>query len=209
MFSPRHLESHASSPSLFEISQTGSLCHFVAMQSDRRVVNIALIGFMGTGKTSVGRLVAEQLHFDYLDTDELIQSRTGRPIVEIFSTDGEAAFRKMEQELVGELAARTKTVIATGGGLPMNPQNLVSLKTHALVVCLWASPEKIWERVKNQTHRPLLHDADPQKKIRELLAAREPFYRQADVLLNTELRSVREVTQQVAHQFRLEASRRR
>ena len=181
----------------------------MAMQSDRRVVNIALIGFMGTGKTSVGRLVAEQLHFDYLDTDELIQSRTGRPIVEIFSADGEAAFRKMEQELVGELAARTKTVIATGGGLPMNPQNLVSLKTHALVVCLWASPEKIWERVKNQTHRPLLHDADPQKKIRELLAAREPFYRQADVLLNTELRSVREVTQQVVHQFRLEASSRR
>ena len=181
----------------------------MAMQSDRRVVNIALIGFMGTGKTSVGRLVAEQLHFDYLDTDEVIQSRTGRTITEIFSTDGEAAFRKMEQELVGELAARTKTVIATGGGLPMNPQNLVSLKTHALVVCLWASPEKIWERVKNQTHRPLLHDADPQKKIRELLAAREPFYRQADVLLNTELRSVREVTQKVAHQFRLEASRRR
>lgn len=176
------------------------------MHSDRLIVNLALIGFMGAGKTSVGRLVAEQLHFDYLDTDELIQSRTGRPIVEIFSTDGEAAFRKMEQELVGELAARTKTVIATGGGLPMNPQNLVSLKTHALVVCLWASPEKIWERVKNQTHRPLLHDADPQKKIRELLAAREPFYRQADVLLNTELRSVREVAQQVVHQFRLEAS---
>jgi shikimate kinase len=175
------------------------------MQGDRLIVNLALIGFMGTGKTSVGRLVAEQLHFDYLDTDELIQSRTGRPIVEIFSTDGEAAFRKMEQELVGELAARTKTVIATGGGLPMNPQNLVSLKTHALVVCLWASPEKIWERVKNQTHRPLLHDADPQKKIRELLAAREPFYRQADVLLNTELRSIREVAQQVVHQFRLEA----
>ncbi len=176
------------------------------MHNDRLIVNLALIGFMGAGKTSVGRLVAEQLHFDYLDTDEFIQSRTGRPIAEIFSTDGEAAFRKMEQELVGELAARTKTVIATGGGLPMNPQNLVNLKTHALVVCLWASPEKIWERVKNQTHRPLLHDADPQKKIRELLAAREPFYRQADVLLNTELRSVREVAQQVVHQFRLEAS---
>jgi shikimate kinase len=176
------------------------------VQSDRLIVNLALIGFMGTGKTSVGRLVAEQLHFDYLDTDEFIQLRTGQTITEIFSTDGEAAFRKMEQELVGELAARTKTVIATGGGLPMNPQNLVSLKTHALVVCLWASPEKIWERVKNQTHRPLLHDADPQKKIRELLAAREPFYRQADVLLNTELRSVREVAQQVVHQFRLEAA---
>ena len=176
------------------------------MQSDRRIVNVALIGFMGAGKSSVGRLAAEQLHFDYLDTDELIQSRTGRTITEIFSTDGEPAFRRMEQELVVELTARTKTVISTGGGLPVNPQNLLNLKKCSLVVCLWASPEKIWERVKNQTHRPLLHDADPQKKIRDLLAVREPFYKQADVLLNTELRSVREVAQQVVHQFRLEAS---
>ncbi|MGA2241181.1 MAG: shikimate kinase [Verrucomicrobiota bacterium] len=176
------------------------------MQNDRRIVNIALIGFMGAGKTSVGRLVANQLHFDYLDTDDIIQSRTGRTITEIFSAEGEPAFRKMEQELVVELAVRRKTVISTGGGLPVNPQNLLNLKKHSLVVCLWASPEKIWERVKNQTHRPLLHDADPQKKIRELLAAREPFYRQADVLLNTERRSVREVAQQVVHQFRLEAS---
>ncbi|MFZ0828315.1 MAG: shikimate kinase [Verrucomicrobiia bacterium] len=178
------------------------------MHSDRRVVNIALIGFMGTGKTSVGRLVADQLHFDYLDTDDVITTQSGRTVMEIFSLDGEPAFRKLEQKLVGELASRTKTVIATGGGLPTHTENLASLKTHALVVCLWASPEKIWERVKNQTHRPLLHDPDPQKKIRELLAAREPFYKQADVLLNTELRSVREVAQQVVHQFRLESSRR-
>ena len=181
----------------------------MAMQNDRHIVNIALIGFMGAGKTSVGRLAAEQLHFDYLDTDEVIQSRTGRTITEIFSTDGEPAFRKMESDLVAELAARTKTVISTGGGLPVNPQNLNNLKKYALVVCLWASPEKIWERVKNQTHRPLLHGPDPQKKIRDLLAVREPFYKQADVLLNTELRSVREVAQQLVHQFRLEASGRR
>jgi shikimate kinase len=175
----------------------------------RHLVNIALIGFMGAGKTSVGRHVAEQLHFDYLDTDEMIQAQTGRTISDIFAKDGEQAFRQLEQKIVAELTARTRTVIATGGGLPVNPRNLASLKTHALVVCLWASPEKIWERVKNQTHRPLLHDPDPQKKIRELLAAREPFYKQADVLLNTDLRAVREVAQQVVHQFRLEASGRR
>jgi shikimate kinase len=179
------------------------------MQNDRHIVNVALIGFMGAGKTSVGRLVAEQLHFDYLDTDDLIQTHTGRTITDIFAKDGEPAFRKMEAEVVKELATRTNTVIATGGGLPINPDNLARLKTSALVVCLWASPEKIWERVKHQAHRPLLHDPDPQKKIRDLLAAREPFYRQADVLLNTELRSVREVAQQVVHQFRLETSGRR
>jgi shikimate kinase len=179
------------------------------MGNDRHLANIALIGFMGTGKTSVGRLVAEQLRFEYMDTDELIQAQTGRSINDIFQNDGEPAFRALEQKIVEELARCRWTVIATGGGLPVNPKNLASLKQHALVVSLWSSPEKIWERVRHQSHRPLLHDADPQAKIRELLAVREPFYKQADVLLNTELRSVREVAQQVIHQFRLESPDRR
>ncbi|HXR46897.1 MAG TPA: shikimate kinase [Candidatus Limnocylindrales bacterium] len=176
------------------------------MNNVRHLVNLALIGFMGAGKTSVGRLVADQLHFDYLDTDEMIQSRTGRTIADIFKKDGEPAFRKLEEQLVSELAARKRTVISTGGGLPVNPINLASLKTHALVVCLWASPEKIWERVRNQTHRPLLCDPNPRLKIRELLAVREPFYRQADVLINTDLRSAREAAQQVVHQFKFAQS---
>ena len=166
------------------------------------MVNLALIGFMGTGKTSVGRHVAEYLGFDFLDTDELIQSRTGRTINDIFVQDGEPAFRELERQVVEELATRQQTVISTGGGLPTNPDNLAQLKRHALVVCLWTAPEKIWERVKNQSHRPLLHAADPQQKIRDLLAARAPFYRQADVLVNTDQRSAREVAQQIAFQFK-------
>ena len=173
------------------------------MQINRPPANVALIGFMGAGKTSVGRLVAENLGFEFLDTDELIQSRTGRTIADIFAKEGESAFRALEKQMVQELSAREKTVISTGGGLPTNADNLKALKSYALVVCLWASPEKIWERVRNQSHRPLLHDADPQKKIRELLAAREPFYKQADVLINTDLRSVREAAQQIALQFKL------
>jgi shikimate kinase len=173
------------------------------MQHGRQLVNLALIGFMGTGKTSVGRVVAEQLHFEFLDTDDLIQTRTGRTIADIFARDGEPAFRALERQTVGELAGRHKTVIATGGGLPANVENLAALKQHALVVCLWASPEKIWERVRNQSHRPLLHDPDPQRKIRELLKIRTPFYRQADVLINTDQRSAREVAQQIVLQFKL------
>jgi shikimate kinase len=173
------------------------------MQSHRQLVNLALIGFMGTGKTSVGWMVAENLKFNFLDTDEMIQARTGRSIADIFAKDGEAAFRALEREVVGELSTREKTVISTGGGLPTNPENLAALKTHALVVCLWSAPEKIWERVRHQSHRPLLHDPDPQKKIRELLATREPFYKQADVLINTDLRSAREVAQQIELQFKL------
>ena len=173
------------------------------MHSDRHIVNLALIGFMGTGKTSVGRLVAEHLNFDFMDTDEQIQAKAGRTIAEIFAMDGEATFRALEHETVLDLAKYKQTVISTGGGLPANPENLTELKRHALVICLWSSAEKIWERVRHQTHRPLLHDADPQKKIRELLAVRDPFYKQADVLINTDIRTVREVAQQVVLQYKL------
>lgn len=173
------------------------------MQNGRHIVNLALVGFMGTGKTSAGRLVAEYLHFEFLDTDEMIQARTGRSIPEIFATSGESTFRTLERNVVTELATRKKSVISTGGGLPVNPDNLASLKTHALVVWLCASEEKIWERVRNQTHRPLLHDPNPQQKIHDLLAARKPFYGQADVLINTDLRSAREVAQQIVLQYKL------
>jgi shikimate kinase len=171
------------------------------VSTKRQIQNIALIGFMGTGKSSVGQLVAGQLHFTFLDTDHVIEARTGKTIAEIFAQDGEPAFRGLEKKIVDELVGRKKTVISTGGGLPANRDNLASLKKHSLVVCLWASPEKIWERVRSQTHRPLLHEADPLAKIRSLLAEREPFYRQADVLLNTELRALKDVAQQVIHQY--------
>ena len=158
---------------------------------------------MGTGKSAVGRQVAHVLHYTFLDTDDVIVARAGKTISQIFEQDGEPVFRDWERRIVEELTRRSKTVIATGGGLPANEFNLASLKTHALVVCLWASPEKICERVRHQQHRPLLNEPDPLPKIRELLAAREPFYRQADVLLNTEVRSVREVAAQVVHQFHM------
>jgi shikimate kinase len=176
------------------------------MNEPRQIRNIALIGFMGTGKSSVARIIADQLRFSLLDTDELIETRAGRSISAIFAESGEPAFRQLEREVVAELSNRKRTIISTGGGLGADSGNLSALKGHALVVCLWASPEKIWERVKNQTHRPLLQDPDPLAKIRRLLAERGPVYKQADVLLNTELRSLREVAQQVLHQFRLAKS---
>jgi shikimate kinase len=179
------------------------------MSNPRRISNLALIGFMGAGKSSVGRLAADHLHFSLLDTDEVIQARAGKSISDIFAQEGEPAFREYERLVVAELEARTQTVISTGGGLPVNPANLASLKTHALVICLWASPENIWERVRGQTHRPLLNGLEPLAKIRELLAIRGPFYRQADVLVNTEMRSVKEVAQQVVHQFHLAQSEHR
>ena len=171
------------------------------MSGERQIHNLALIGFMGTGKSSVGRMVAAQLHFDFVDTDHMIESRTGKKITDIFSQAGEAGFREIERHIVTELAKLRRTVIATGGGLGANPEHLTSLKEHALVVCLWASPDVIWERVRTQSHRPLLQGPDPMQKIRELIAAREPIYRQADVLIGTGMRSIKEVAFQVRYQF--------
>ena len=167
----------------------------------RRIENISLIGFMGTGKSSVGRLVATQLHFNFIDTDELIESRVGRSIAEIFAQAGETGFRSIEKQVVADLARMERTVFATGGGLAAQTDNLASLKEHSLVVCLWASPDAIWERVRHQNHRPLLNDPDPMGRIRQLLSAREAFYKQADVLVNTEMRSVKEVAHHVLHQY--------
>jgi shikimate kinase len=173
------------------------------MTTKRPIRNLALIGFMGTGKSSVGRLVADLLRFTFLDTDHVIEARARKTIAEIFDQDSEQVFRDWEKKIVQELTLRDKTVISTGGGLPANQENLNSLKTHALVVCLWASAEAIYERVRDHDHRPLLKQTDPLEKIRSLLAARAPYYRQADVLVNAEIRSVREIATQVIHQFHM------
>jgi shikimate kinase len=172
------------------------------VHSRRHIRNLALVGFMGAGKSSIGRIVAEQLGFELVDTDDLIETRTGKTIAQIFAQEGEAHFRELERSVVDQLCDARNLVISTGGGLPTQQANLDSLKTHALIVCLWTSAEKVWERVRHQSHRPLLQTPDPQAKIRELLAARAPFYRQADVLLNTDNRSQRQVCQQVIQQFR-------
>jgi shikimate kinase len=173
------------------------------MIGPRPDLNLALVGFMGTGKSSVGRVLAVQLDYAFLDTDVLIEERTGTTIARIFSEKGEPAFRAMEQDVVRGLEQVRRTVIATGGGLIAEPGNLESLRRHSLVVCLWASAEAVWERVRHQEHRPLLRAPDPLARIRELLARREPFYRQADVLVNTDQRTPREVAQHVLHEFRL------
>lgn len=172
------------------------------MSGQRHIENLALIGFMGTGKTSVGRLAAAQLRFRFVDTDELIERLAGKSISRIFAEDGEQAFRALEGRVVDDLAAVQRSVISTGGGLGANPAHLASLKRHALTVCLWAQPSSIWRRVRHSTHRPLLQGPDAEVKIHRLLEERSPAYRQADVLINTELRSLRDVTRQVLHQFR-------
>ena len=173
------------------------------MQAHRLFHNLALIGFMATGKSSVGRLVARRLGFEFVDTDALIENRAGKPITRIFADEGEACFRQCERAVVLELKERKHLVISTGGGLAANPANLTSLKEHALVVCLWASAQTIWERARRNAHRPLLQTPNPQGRICELLSARTPFYKQADVLIRSDGRAAKTVANQVFMQFQL------
>ena len=157
---------------------------------------------MGTGKSTVGQLVAGMLHFRFLDTDEMIENSTQRRIPEIFANEGEAQFRAYERQVVQHLVTLKNTVISTGGGLITDPENFAALKQHALIVCLWCSPEAILKRVGHQTHRPLLQVDDPLERIRSLLAQRAPFYKQADVLLSSEFRTAREVAAHVVQHYR-------
>jgi shikimate kinase len=172
------------------------------MIEGRTFENIALIGFMGTGKSTVGQLAAGMLGFRFIDTDEMIERMAGKRISDIFEADGEARFREFEREVVRKLREMSKTVISTGGGLVTNSSNLASLQEHSLLVCLWCSAETILKRVGHQTHRPLLRVENPLEKIRTLLQERAPFYRQADVLLSSEFRKPKEVATHVVHQFR-------
>jgi len=176
--------------------------HDTRVSDERDIRNLAMVGFMGTGKSTVGRQVARGLQFKYVDTDMLIEEQTGMGVSEVFTQVGESAFRKMERAVVESLARYDDHVIATGGGLIVNPENRESLRRHAMLVCLWASPETIWRRTHSHTHRPLLHGSDPKARIAELLSEREPHYRRADIIINTEFRPIREVAQQVIHQFR-------
>jgi shikimate kinase len=139
-------------------------------------LNLVLTGFMGTGKSTIGRLAAARLERPFIDMDEEIAQRAGQPIPAIFAAQGEAAFRRMERDLCRELAGRSGLVIATGGGTLLEPGNREAMTRNGVVICLMASPEALVERLRGTSDRPLLHAPDPTVRIRELLAARTAAY---------------------------------
>ncbi len=145
---------------------------------------IALWGFMGSGKTSVGKLLAQKLGCEFVDTDETIAQRFGKPIRQIFADEGEAAFRQAERELLGELLQKQQVVIATGGGMPTVPENLAALRTKALNFYLRVPTDVLYERLATVRDRPLLEGfSDRYWRIATLLAQRERFYTQAQLIV--------------------------
>jgi shikimate kinase len=142
-------------------------------------MNIILIGFMGVGKSTVGRLLASELALSLLDTDQLIEQTEARAISEIFRTDGEEHFRGLETEVLETLQDYDNFVLSTGGGIVLKEENVALLKTMGPIILLTADPAVIYERIKNETHRPLLETADPQAEITRILERRRPFYARA------------------------------
>ncbi len=140
--------------------------------------NLVLIGFMASGKSTVGKRSARRLGLPFCDSDALVEQAAGRTVAEIFRHEGEAAFRERETAAIEALSARGPLVLSTGGGAPMNPRNAAILRDTGVVVLLWAEPEAILARVGDPASRPLLASAhDPAARVRELLAVRAPVYR--------------------------------
>jgi len=161
--------------------------------------SIALIGFMGTGKTVVGKALAEKLNKEFIEMDILIERKAGKSIPEIFQQDGEIIFRELEIEVTRELAGRKNLVIACGGGVVLNKINIDRLQNEARIVYLVASPRVILERVSGEGEtRPLLNVSDKVSEIRELLKFREPFYeRAADIKIDTSKLDINSVVEQI------------
>lgn len=156
--------------------------------------NIVLVGFMGTGKSSVGRRIASQLGLRFVDTDRLVVEKTGISIDEIFRHHGEERFREEEADALDSLDAIDAHVMATGGGIVTRASNVERLRSLGFVVCLTASEEVILERVSRNDRRPLLKEANPRETIRALLAARAPLYASAaHFTVDTTIRSHDEV----------------
>lgn len=160
-------------------------------------MNIILTGFMGTGKSCAGTLLAEQLGKIFVDLDACIEEAQGCTISELFARHGEPYFRDKETEMIAEVSARDNIVLATGGGVVLREKNMELLEHNGIVVCLGAHPEIILERVKHDTSRPLLHTDNPLARINELLQERAPFYSRCDHAINTSSLSVKDVVEQI------------
>ena len=159
--------------------------------------NIYLVGFMGTGKTVVGEILAKRLAKEFIEMDTVIEEKEGSEIVDIFAKQGQAYFRSLEKELLGELSKREDSVISCGGGLVCDQENLKLLKETGVVFALRASVSTIYQRTKDHSHRPILNVDNSQEKIKQLLAKRAPCYVQAQHSIDTDNLSPEEIADKI------------
>lgn len=157
--------------------------------------NIFLVGLMGAGKTTVGKLLSRRYHKTFHDSDHEIETRCGVKIPVIFEIEGEIGFRKREELAIAELTALSNVVVATGGGAILSPTNRELLKNRGMVIYLRGSPEHLYERTRHDRNRPLLQTDNPLAKLRELYQLRDPLYREiADIVVDTGRQNVTGMT---------------
>ena len=168
-------------------------------------VNLYIVGFMGTGKSTVGRAVAHKLGFHMVDSDHEIERQQKKSIPEIFAQKGEAAFRAMERAFIEGGHTGERTVVSCGGGLVVQPGMLGLLQSQGVVVCLHASVETILARTSRQQNRPLLVAENPEERIRTLFAQREPIYRQSGTVILTDSRPLMDIADHVMRAWRRDA----
>src|SRR3990167_5748466 len=159
--------------------------------------NIYLVGFMGTGKTAVGRELAKRKKWQFMDLDELIELKEKRTIADIFAKEGEPYFRRLEKRVLKEVAKEKKFVVACGGGIVIDKENIRTMKETGIIICLSASPEVILKRTQGTSHRPLLNVSDQKKQIELLLKLRAPYYAQADKAIDTSKITVKEIVYKI------------
>ena len=164
--------------------------------------NLVLAGFMGSGKTAVGRLVAERLGRTFVDTDDLIIERAGKPISLIFAEDGEEVFREIEREVIAGLRYPAGLVVAVGGGAILDAANVENLKAGGAVICLQASVKTVLHRLADKTDRPLLADLDREGRIRTLLSERKTAYDSLPQQVRTDGLTLDEVVDRVLSTMR-------
>lgn len=168
----------------------------------KRGQNLVLIGFMGSGKTTVGLKLSYRLRMPVEDTDKLIERREGRSIREIFAVNGEECFRQLETQLLEELQEKEYgRIYSVGGGTPVRPQNRALLKRLGTVIYLRIRPETVYERLKNDTERPLLQCGDPLGRIRELMEQRKEAYEScADLVLDVDEADMESIIRRIAEE---------
>ncbi|MBA7647470.1 Shikimate kinase 1 [subsurface metagenome] len=165
--------------------------------------NIVLTGFMGVGKNAIGKRLAQELNLEFVDTDDIIVKEEGITISKIFKRFGEKYFRKLEKRVVKRIIQGENQVISTGGGVILDRENISNLKRNGVIVCLWASPEVIRERTEKEAHRPLLKNVNREKRIKELLDYRKPFYeKSADYIVDTSHLSVEKAVEKILKYLR-------
>lgn len=159
--------------------------------------NIILVGFMGSGKTTIAMKLSHRLKMSYVSTDDIIEKREKATINEIFTKKGEDYFRDVEGDCLRQACAMDNAIIDTGGGVVLRDENWINMKEGGITLCLTADVETIIARTKKYKHRPLLNVEDPKQKIRSLLAKRAPFYAKADYCIDTGKLTVNQVVEKI------------